>query len=216
MYRVGLLCVLMVGSWQTARAEGQAIAGKAGFLGLGVEYTYALNDRVAVRGGINGAQFGFDGVESDIAYDFELIWDSISLSVDLHPLKSPFRLTAGLLLNDNGLRAESRPVSNIEIGGTTYTPSEVGTLSANIGFDHTSPFIGLGWDWSRKSRRFGVSFDLGVLKQGSPRLTLVADGSLVSDPRFQQSLATETAELEDDLSGLDLFPFATLGFVVKF
>jgi len=216
MYRRGLLLIVTASLGAAAHAENQAVAAKAGFLGLGVEYGYTLNERIAVRGGINGANYGFDAVESNIAYDFDLIWDSVSLAVDFHPTKGPFRLTGGVLLNDNGLEAESRLAGSVEVGGTTYTPSEVGTLRAAIGFRSTAPFIGLGWDWSRSARKFGVSFDLGVVSQGAPRLSLVADGALVSDPSFQDDLEAERLELQDALDGLDLFPYATLGFVFKF
>lgn len=216
MHRAGLLLFAAVSLCSAARAENQAVAAKVGFLGLGVEYTYRLNERVSFRGGINGAQFGFDSVESNIAYDFDLIWDSVSLAADFHPTKGPLRLTGGILVNDNGLEAQSRLASSVDVGGTTYTPDEVGTLRAAIGFRSTAPFVGLGWDWSRKARKFGVSFDLGLVSQGSPRLTLAADGTLVGDPAFQDDLETERLELQDALDGFDLFPYATLGFVFKF
>lgn len=217
MYRRGLLLVVAAGISSLAQAQDQSVAARVGFLGLGVEYTYALNERVSLRGGINGAQYGFDAEESGIAYDFDLIWDSLSVGVDFHPSRGPFRLSAGLLSNDNGLDAQSRLAGSIDVGGTVYTPAEVGTLRASVGFDSTAPFVGLGWDWSRKEgRRFGVSFDLGIVRQGAPRLTLSADGSLANDVNFAIDLATEKAELEDALDGFDLFPYATLGFVFKF
>lgn len=207
----------LTGVGSAAHAEGQhALAAKAGFLGLGIEYTYQVNERLGVRAGLNGSKYGFDGVESGIRYDFDLIWDSMSLAVDFHPRRSPLRLTAGVLSNDNGLRAVSRPAGDIVVGATTYTPAEVGTLSAGIGFDSTAPFIGLGWDWSRNKRRFGVSFDLGVVDQGPPRLALVADGALLGDPMFEADIALEQAELQDSLDDLDLLPYATLGFVFRF
>ncbi len=217
MHRPVLLLIIATAALSSAaHAENNAVAAKIGFLGLGVEYTYTLNERVAFRGGINGARLGFDAVESNIDYDFDLIWDSISAGVDFHPLKGPFRLSGGLLINDNGLDAQSRLASSIDVGGTTYTPAEVGTLRATIGFKSTAPFFGLGWDWSRDKSKFGLAFDLGIVKQGSPRLTLVADGTLVGDPAFEDDLAAETLELQDALDGFDLYPFATLGFVFKF
>lgn len=198
------------------RAEGHALAAKAGFLGLGVEYTYQLNERISLRAGVNGSEYGFDGVESGIRYDFDLIWDSLSFAADFHPTRGPLRITGGLLSNDNGLDAISEPAENVIVGGRPYTPAEVGTLSATVEFDGTAPFVGVGWDWSRNKRRFGVSFDLGVVSQGSPELTLVADGALIGDPMFQFDIAAEELELEDSLEDFDLLPYATLGFVFRF
>jgi hypothetical protein len=197
-------------------AEGQAVGIKAGALGLGVEYTYELNDRVAFRGGLNGSEVGFDGEESGIDYEFDVVWDSLTVGVDFHPLKSALRLSAGLLKNDNRLEAVSRPVGNITVGDTTYTPAQVGTLNGAIGFDGTATFLGVGWDWSRDKRLFGMSFDLGVLDQGQPFVSLQGSGSLLGDPAFEQDINTEEAELRNSLDDLDLVPYATLGFVFRF
>jgi hypothetical protein len=199
-----------------ALAEGQAIGLKVGALGLGVEYTYQLNDRVAFRGGLNGSQVGFDSEESGIEYDFDIVWDSLSVAVDFHPLKSALRLTGGLLKNDNRLEAVSRPTSNVTIGDTTYTPSQVGTLNGLVGFDGTAPFVGIGWDWSRSKRIFGMSLDLGVLSQGAPSVSLRGSGTLFGDPAFEADIDAETAELRDSLDDLDLVPYMTVGFVFRF
>jgi hypothetical protein len=206
------ICLLPTVAW----AGDNAIGIKAGALGLGVEYTRNLSDRWAIRGGINGSQLGFDGVESGIDYQFDFVWDSLSVGVDLHPFKSPFRLTAGILRNDNGLNGESRPSSNVTIGNTSYTPAQVGVLTSTVGFKQTAPFLGLGWDWSRKKRHFGMSFDLGVLDQGSPQVTLRGSGTLLGDPVFQQDIAREEAQLRDSLNNLDLLPYVTVGFVIRF
>lgn len=192
------------------------MAVKVGALGVGVEYTQALTDRISVRGGINGFDYGFGATESGIAYDFDLIWDSLAVAVDFHPRKNPLRVTFGLLSNDNGLEASSRPTTDITVGGNTYTPAEVGTLRAKVGFANIAPFAGFGWDWSRGKRRFGMSLDFGVLSQGSPRVTLAADGTLLGDLSFDADLAAEKAELAGALDGLDFFPFATVGFVIRF
>jgi hypothetical protein len=206
------ICLLPSAVW----AGDNAIGIKTGALGLGVEYTRNLSDRWAIRGGVNGSQVGFDGEESGINYQFDVVWDSLSIGVDLHPFKSPFRVSAGILRNDNGLNGESRPTSNVTIGATSYTPAEVGVLTSTVGFKQTAPFLGLGWDWSRKKRHFGMSFDMGVLDQGSPRVTLRGSGTLLGDPAFQQDIAAEEAQLRDSLSNLDLLPYLTVGFVIRF
>ena len=198
-----------------AFADGHAVGIKAGALGLGVEYTHELNERFAVRAGINGSQIGFDGEESGIDYDISVVWDSFSVAVDLHPMKTALRVTAGILGNDNGLQIESRPTTNVTIGDTSYTPTQVGTLTGLVGFGDSAPFLGVGWDWSR-GKRFGMSLDLGVLDQGSPRVDLSATGTLLGDPAFQADIATEEAELTDSFGDLDVVPYLTLGFVFRF
>lgn len=213
-WRVVLTIALAVAGVE-ANAQDHAVTAKLGMLGLGVEYTFSVSDRFAVRGGLYGSSFSFNDSRSEIQYDFEVDWDSISIALDYHPRTGPFRLTVGVLPNDNGLSATGIASRNVTIGGTTYTPSEAGRLQAEMGFDKVAPFVGLGWDWSR-SKRFGVALDIGVLSQGSPEVALSADGTLFGDPLFQAELAEEEAELEHSLRHLDLFPFAILGAVFRF
>ena len=199
MLRKCLMVCALAGSSSVALADGQAIGLKAGALGLGVEYTYELTDRIALRGGLNGSKLGFDDVRSGIDYNFDLVWDSLSVGVDFHPLKRAFRVSGGFLHNQNRLDAVSTPAADVEIGNTTYTPAEVGTLSGRVAFRRTAPFVGVGWDWSRKRRRhFGMSLDLGVLDQGSPRVSLEGSGTLLGDAAFEADLAAERADLALD------------------
>ena len=212
--RVIALCALAITHLE-AVAEDHAFSARVGMLGVGIEYAYPLGERFAIRGGINGSGYSFDRSESGIDYDFELDWDSISVAVDFHPTSGPLRISGGLMKNDNGLSALSSISNDVTVGGTTYTPAEVGTITAAAGFDGTAPFFGVGWDWS-KTKRFGVALDLGIVSQGSPQVSLSADGSLVGNPAFDADLAAEQAELQDALSDLDLIPFATFGVVFRF
>lgn len=213
--KLALIAALVL--WQSVTyAEGQAIGIKAGALGLGVEYTHELSERLAFRVGLNGSRVGFDSTESGIRYNFDFVFDSLSANVDFHPLKSPFRLTLGLLRDGNRLDGESTPISNIMIGDATYTPQQVGTLFGRVDFDRTAPFAGVGWDWSRKRRHFGMALDIGVLDQGSPHVALRGTGTLLGDPAFAADIAKEEAQLRDSLSGLDVVPYLTLGFQFRF
>ncbi len=199
-----------------AAAQDHAVAARIGVNGLGVEYTHAVNDRIGVRAGLNGSSLGFDAEESGIDYEFDFEFDSLYLGVDFHPLATPLRLSLGLLRNDNELTALSRVSENVTVGGTTYTPEEVGTLRGAVTFDDTATYAGVGWDWSRDGRGFGVSFDLGVLSQGEPGVRLTADGGLASDPMFDDDIEAEERELEASLGDFDVVPYASLGFGFRF
>jgi hypothetical protein len=214
--RVLLLSIVLCAAFcTTARAENQAVGFRVGMLGLGVEYTYRLTDRIAVRGGLNGSTFSFDESDAGIDYGFDLDFDSMSVGIDVHPLKGKFRVSAGLLRNDSGLRATAAPAQNFTIGDTTYAASDVGTLSGRIGFDSTAPYFGVGWDWLH-DKKVGVALDIGVLNQGAPVVSLSADGPIANDPGFRDDLATETAELQASLDDLDVYPYAMFGVVVRF
>ena len=211
---------IVLGSWllvsAPAWAQEHAVAAKIGMLGLGAEYSYALSERLAVRAGLNGSSLGYDATESGIDYAFDLEWDSLSVGVDFHPTRGALRLSAGLLRNNNQLRATSRPTDDVTVGDTTYTPEEVGTLSGVVDFDRSvAPFVSVGWDWSR-NKRLGVALDLGVVSQGAPSVALSANGTLLGDPQFAADLQAESAELESSIDSLDMLPFVTLGLVFRF
>ena len=212
-----LLCMVSMPALAQDQDRGKvhAVGARIGMLGIGVEYSYRLNDRISIRGGLNGSGYSFDDTESGIAYAFDLDFDSVSVGVDFHPFTGKFRLSGGFLQNDSGLSAIGAPAQSFNIGGTTYQPADVGTLSGRIGFDGTAPFVGLGWDWLH-DKRVGLAFDLGLLKQGAPIVSLAANGALASDPNFISDLAAEQAELQSSLDDLDLYPYAMLGIVVRF
>lgn len=212
--RAVVLLALLAGVAE-AGAQERAVGARIGMLGLGIEYAHPFGERIAVRGGVYGSTYSFNQSESGIDYNFELGFDSIALGVDFHPLKGSLRLSAGLLKNDNSYSVLSTITDNVDVGGTTYTPAEVGALRGVVSFDDVAPFLGVGWDWSR-GKRFGVSLDIGAVSQGSPEVTLTADGGLAGDPVFDADVAEEQAELQDSLSDLDLLPFASFGMVFRF
>ena len=198
-----------------AVAEDHSVGASAGMLGLGLEYAYSFSERLAIRGGIFGSGYSFDQSEAGIDYKTDINWDAVSVALDFYPSRGSLRLSAGVLKNDNSLSLRSSISEDVMVGGVTYTPTEVGTLRGAVGTDSVAPFIGVGWDWSR-SKRFGIAFDLGVVSQDSPTVSLSADGSLLDDPMFLTDLAAEEAELENSLADLDLIPFANFGLVFRF
>jgi len=198
-------------------ASKNALGLKVGALGLGLEYTRSLGERLTVRAAAYGSQYGFDSEESDIEYAMDLIWDSFALGVDLHPGKGPFRLSLGYLSNDNRLEAQAAPTQIEVIGDTPYTPQQIGNLYGDIAFDDDgAAYAGLGWDWSRNKTKFGMSLDLGLVSQGSPVVELRATGTAVNTPAFQSDLEAEEAQIEEDLDDLDIVPYITLGFNFRF
>ena len=198
-----------------AVAEEHSFGARAGMLGLGLEYSYTLSERLAIRGGFNGSSYSFDQTESGIDYEFDIDWQSVSVALDFHPNNGPLRLSVGILKNDNSLLSTSNVSENVTVGGTTYKPTDVGTLRGAVGFDTASPLISIGWDWSRENR-VGVSFDMGVVSQGPPTVSLLADGGLLDDPMFAADLAAEETELRNSFEDLELLPFIALGLMYRF
>jgi len=85
-------------------AQEHAVGAKIGFLGIGAEYTYRINDLLSARASINGSSYSFDESKSGIDYSLSLDFDSIAIGVDFHPGDGATRFSVGLLSDGTGCR----------------------------------------------------------------------------------------------------------------
>lgn len=198
-----------------AAAEDLAFGVRAGTLGVGVEARWNALPWLDVRGGLNGFDYHEDGSQAGINYDGTLRLRSLQATANAHLPLSPLRVTAGLVLNDNELRMKSEDNAIYEIGGETYSAAEAGTLQARAAFNGLAPYVGLGYDLELAGR-WGLNFDVGVLFQGEPSVTLTSNGQLRDDPAFVAALERERLELADDVDDLETYPVATLAFYFNF
>jgi hypothetical protein len=110
--------------------------------------------------------------------------------------------------NRNGIDLKARPTDDVEIGNTTYTPAQAGTLRGNVDFNDTAPYFGIGYGSAAKGpKRVRFAFDLGVLQQGSGDVSISSSSRLVSSDDLRQ----EEADLEDDIDNYKLWPVIALG-----
>jgi hypothetical protein len=189
---------------------------KAGTLGLGVEGTWRPLPYLDLRFGANRFDYSDTGTQANILYDSELNLDNYYLTGNFRFPLSPFRVTAGVYSNGNEINMVSADNSAvIIIGGDLYPSAAVGTVTSRAYFESTSPYFGVGYDFSLFGK-VGMNLDFGVLWQGSPNIEIGVDGILADDPTFQASLEAERLELEDEISDYKAWPVVSLGFVVNF
>ncbi|MDH3351832.1 MAG: hypothetical protein OEM60_14290 [Gammaproteobacteria bacterium] len=188
---------------------------KAGTLGLGLEARWSGLPYIDLRMGVNGYTYEDDGRQANVLYDAELDLETFFLTANFHFPLSPFRLTVGAFANGNEFNMVSSEPGDFNIGGDFYTGAEVGTLSSTTSFGSTSPYLGLGFDFELFGKA-GLNFDVGVLWQDEPEVSLVATGLLADDPTFMASLENERLQLEDDMSDFKAYPVVSLSFVYNF
>jgi len=211
-----LLALLMV-STGVAQAEDSnfGIGIKAGTLGIGLEARWDALPIVDFRLGANSYELDADDSYSGIDYEGTLDLETYYLTANFNFPLSPFRITAGVFSNGNELNMTSAVAGNFMIGGDPYTAAQVGTLTTNTSFESTAPYVGIGLDFELFGKA-GLNFDLGMLWQDEPLVTLEANGLLANDPFFQASLAAEQQDLTDDLSDFKAYPVISLAFVYNF
>jgi hypothetical protein len=217
-----LACVMLALSAASvpcrAASSRVAFTAKATTLGIGADLSINLASRVSLR--LSGQKFGYDRSDTygDIDYDSGVDLETFGALVDLHPFKGAFRVTAGLFANGNGASSVARldPSTTYEIGGSTFTGAEIGDLSASMEFDSTVPYVGIGWgNPFAKSRRLGFAFGLGVIRQGSPDLSLTASNPLL-DPILDQEIENELQRVADDFEYLEYYPVVSSGLTIRF
>lgn len=207
--------LLLMGASMASADDNLWLGVKAGTLGFGAEATWRPVPYLDLRAGANAYSLDRDGTEAGIDYDGNADLQTAYATLNLRVPLSPFRVTAGVFSNSNELSLTSRDTSTFQIGSQTYTSSEVGTLRANAGFEDWAPYVGVGFDF-RLLDTLGLHLDGGVLRQGSPVVTLSADGPIASNPQFQQQLAAERTELQNSVDDYELYPVVSVGLSFNF
>lgn len=207
--------LLLMGASMASADDNLWLGVKAGTLGFGAEATWRPVPYLDLRAGANAYSLDRNGTEAGIDYDGNADLQTAYATLNLRVPLSPFRVTAGVFSNGNELSLTSRETSTFQIGSQTYTSSEVGTLRANAGFEDWAPYVGVGFDF-RLLDTLGLHLDGGVLRQGSPVVTLSADGPIASNPQFQQQLAAERTELQNSVDDYELYPVVSVGLSFNF
>jgi hypothetical protein len=205
---------LMAGS-HSALADDFWLGAKVGTLGIGMEAAWRPIPWMDLRAGGNLYDYDESGSQAGINYDATLQLSTYYLTANFLFPASPFRISVGGFSNSNEVQMISAENSTFNVGGTSYSAADVGTLNSITSFDSTSPYLGAGFDF-RLFGKVGLSLDFGVLWQGDPKVSLTANGLLADDPTFMASLEEERLELEDDMDALKAYPVVSMGFNFSF
>ncbi|HXT52428.1 MAG TPA: hypothetical protein VN811_15400 [Thermoanaerobaculia bacterium] len=209
------------------RAEGFSIGARAGTNGVGPELAFGVSPRLDVRIPVGVYSYADVYDKTGIRYDAKLELRNALLLADFHPGGGGFRISAGGGWDDNRLKV-SAPVSELV---RRYRPELVPFLSGGTGTIHGeatgssfAPYLGLGWGSAAGGHgggRWGISFDVGVLYQGSPQVDLTTDFNVVSPvPGVVRSLldaatADEEQRLERELEDYEYYPVVALAIVFR-
>jgi hypothetical protein len=187
-----------------------------GTYGLGLEAGYRFSERLGVRANSGSYKYDKSVSSGDFDIDGKAKLDSIGVAVDFYPFGGSFRVSAGLRSNKNKFSGLASPNgATVDVGGDTYTATEVGNLSGSARFKKSSPTLSVGWGGNFSTGvHFGV--DLGVVAQGSPRLAASSSGTLASDPTFQASLDDQLAGWQSDVKDYKLWPIVQLHLAYRF
>lgn len=195
-----------------------ALAARASSLGLGAELSFRVARNVGIRLGGNYLEFTRDETIKDINYHVTPHFENGTAILDFHPFGGSFHLSGGLLLNYNEGELVATLTQDIVVGGTTYTPQEVGSLTGTVTFKKTAPYLGLGF---AGRSRIAFLFDLGVGFTQKPQVELVGETNLTGQAKqeFDNNVEQERAEVQAEVNKrkyLRFHPVVSLGIKFAF
>lgn len=211
-----LVLALPAGALAQVPSVGPKIGVGLGFgsLGLGGDLFVGLTQRVEARGQLNYWKLSLtDKSIGDVAYSVEAKWMSGAVAADLY-LAGPIRVTGGLVYNGNQLTIDANPTVSVTIGDTTYQANDIGTINGKIDFRKVSPYLGLGFAGRGK---VSPVLQMGIVLQGAPQVSYTATTTLTgtAKTRFDQEVAQEVTQIEDDLSFFKYYPHVALGLTIR-
>jgi hypothetical protein len=107
----------------------------------------------------------------------------------------------------------STPTTNLTINNNPYTAS----LDGQVDFKKYVPYAGIGYG-RPVGRGLSLTFDLGVVFQGTPTATL--NGTCSPAPActatFQSDLKAQEASLNDAIKNFRYYPVVALGLAYTF
>lgn len=183
-----------------------------GTLGAGASLEIGLGDNIGARIGFNRFSTEEEWTEGDLDYDADLELDSVHALLDWHPFSGVFRVTGGLLANDNRIDGGANVEAGDQVGDAVAAND--GRIGAEVSFADTAPYLGIGWSSRPANRGFSFSLDVGVMGQGAPEVALTEEENVIGVN--QDDLDREARTVEDDLSEYDMYPVLQLGMLYRF
>lgn len=200
-----------------------ALALRAGTLGVGAEFDIGIGESLVVRLGHSLFDYSQTVDDTDASYDGKLKLSNTSATLDWHPGGKSFFLSAGAVATGNRIDVVGVPTAGrYDIGNGSYTAAQIGSLRGRIDTGNgVAPYLGLGFGHPVDSGgRFTVMLDLGVILTGTPKVSLAAVcGVAVPAPtctQIQTDVQREVAELRDEVNQLEVWPVVNLGFAFRF
>jgi hypothetical protein len=152
----------------------------------------------------------------DIEYDGDLELNSFGAAVDWYPMGGGFRVSIGGRFNNNEIDLVGAPTTSVTVGGATYTPQQVGTLSGTVSTDDFAPALTIGYGGTL-AKGFTLGAEVGVLWQGEATIdNLRATGLLAGSPQLQADIEREEQRIQDELDDYELWPVLQVEFLYRF
>ena len=213
-----LVSLLAIGRPAFALQGNISVGGRVGTVGVGAEVTVAVNEQMAIRGGIGFLGFEVDVTErSNLASNrtAELSLPGALYTVGAEQSFGVLRAEAGLLVKsgDPAYEITYGSGASIDIGGGYYREPDVGTLTTTLVSRSIAPYALLGFA-PNLSPAITLRVDLGAafpLDTGF-EMSATGDPAVLSSSGFRADLEAERRDAENDAGTfLNYWPIISIG-----
>jgi len=186
-----------------------------GSQGIGGEFTYGIDKKVALRLGLNvipvNVNDAFDFADFNSTSKASAKFTNIHLLADYTPFKSAsaFRLVGGVayFVRARGTM-QVQPSDNYSYGDIVLTPDQVGYLNLDVDWKGIAPYAGIGLFKVIPKRRFNVNVDLGTYYLKQPDVKIVGTGILKGNNK-------QEGQLHENVKDYRWLPVIQLNFSYK-
>jgi hypothetical protein len=209
-YRTAILAAALAAAAGSTQAGGVGV--RAGTTGVGVDLGGDVLPTLGWRLGVSGMNVNTHVDTNDVRYDAKAKVLTGSLLLDWSPL-GPFRISGGFMPNRNKIDLTGQPSGS---GGSSVVPagsSLTGEVKPERSF---APYLGVGYGnvWTR-----GVNFyfDLGIMFQGSPEVSLSLNCGSASPAQCaaaQSQVEAERQRVQDKVDRYKYYPVANIGLTI--
>lgn len=221
-----LYAIVLLGPIPALAVTWTADLGTTG-VGLHADLPIVPSERVHARVGLNYLQrYKFSRTTKQVTYDFTASLLTYDALLDWYPTGSGFRLTAGVIRNNNLVDATGTPnrIETFTFENGRFSTTAIGKLSGRIDFQPTAPYLGIGWQGHHPNfPNWQLSTDLGVMYQGASRTKLGISGCTLPGMAcdllvnlLAPSIAAEEVRLNQQLKDYRYFPIFRIAIGYQF
>ncbi|WP_144153105.1 hypothetical protein [Paraburkholderia sp. BCC1885] len=206
----------LVAAMASGVSNAQEVYVQGGTLGAGIGAALPLSSWAGVHADFDGFGYSHTVTVAGNQYDGHLKLLQGGLYLDLFPFASSgFRVTTGVLLNDDELKAHAIPNAdgNYKIG-RDYVPAVGSAPTATASLPHAMPYLGIGYGHKPVAKGFGLTLDLGVA-YGRPHVTYNVP-EIYTLFTTQANIDQQEQKISNDVGRYKLYPVAEIGVSYRF
>jgi len=178
---------------------------------IGVGATVGFHDPhglLGVRAGANFFRLGFNFTQSAAHSRAQANFQNEILMADLYPFHGGFRVTAGVVFNQNSANYSSTPeVTGALLGfiSNSHYTGVVGNVHGPISFNPVAPYLGVGYV-VHAGGHWMASADAGAMYQGNGRIALIPTGLLAAMPAWRDRILANGYRADKMIDKMSYYP----------